>query len=160
MLPLLDDPWFFVPVDAVSGLRSMRYRRHLDDAGVAEMLRRTRLGYHRAVAALASAGNDVIMDYPLSEPWRLVSLLKVLDGFEVLLVDVTCSPDELERRERARGDRPLGLAASQVVFAHPDRDLVVDTTATPAEICAEAVVQLLAAPPRSTAFERMRAAGL
>lgn len=157
MLPLLDGPWFFVPVDAVSGLRSQRYRRQLDETGIAEMLRRTRLGYHRAAAALASAGNDVIMDYPLSEPWRLVDLLEVLDGFEVLLVDVTCAPDELERRERARGDRPLGLAVSQTVFAHSHRDLVVDTTRTPAEACAAAVVQMVAAPPASTAFERMRA---
>ena len=159
MLPLLDDPWFFMPVDSVSGLRSQSYRRRLDEAGIAEMLRRTRLGYHRAVAALASAGNDVIMDYPLSEPWRLVDLLEVLDGFEVLLVDVTCAQDELERRERTRGDRPLGLATSQAVFAHPHRDLVVDTTGTPAETCARAVVGLLEAPPLSTAFERMRAAG-
>lgn len=85
---LLNDPWFFVPVDAVSGLRSVSYQRELDETGTAEMLKRTRLGYHRAVAALASVGNDVIMDYPLSEPWRLGDLLEVLDGFEVLLVDV------------------------------------------------------------------------
>lgn len=156
MLPMLDDPWFFVPVDSVSGLRSQSYRRQLDDGGIAEMLRRTRLGYHRLVAALASAGNDVIMDYPLSEPWRLANLLQVLDDFKVLLVDVTCAPTELERRERARGDRPQGLAASQAVFAHPERDLVVDTTETPAATCAEAVVQLIQAWPVSTAFERMR----
>lgn len=157
MLPLLDDPWFFVPVDAVSGLRSESYRRALDDAGITEMLQRTRRGYHRAVAGLASVGNDVIMDYPLSEPWRLADLLEVLEPFEVLLVDVTCAPEELVRRELARGDRPVGLAASQAVFAHPERDLVVDTTATPADACARAVVRLLEESPSPTAFERMRA---
>jgi chloramphenicol 3-O phosphotransferase len=71
LLPLLADPWFFVPVDAVGAMRSTVHTRVLAEAEVGEMLRRTRLGYHRAVAALVSVGNDVIMDYPLSERWRL-----------------------------------------------------------------------------------------
>ena len=80
MLPLLEEPWFFVPVDAISGLRSTVHRLQLDDAGVRAMLARTRRGYHRTVAALASAGNDVIMDYPLSEPWRLADLWSCWTG--------------------------------------------------------------------------------
>jgi chloramphenicol 3-O phosphotransferase len=104
LLPLLEDPWFLVPVDGISGMRSTVHTREVDDAGIAEMLRRTRLGYHRAVAVLASVGNDVIMDYPLSESWRLDDLLEVLDGYDVTLVEVWCSPDELERREAARAE--------------------------------------------------------
>ena len=156
MLPLLDDPWFFVPVDAVSGLRSTVYRAPLDEDGVAAMLTRTRRGSHRTVAALASVGNDVIMDYPLSEPWRIRDLLAVLDGFDVTLVDVTCAPEELERRERARGDRPLGLAASQRVYVHADHDLAVDTTTNSAAECAAAIVRHLEAQPDTRAFDRLR----
>jgi len=74
LLPLLSEPWFRVPVDAIGALRSPTHARQLDDAEVQEMLRRTRLGYHRVVAALVSAGNDVVMGYPLSEPWRLADL--------------------------------------------------------------------------------------
>ncbi len=159
MLPLLDEPWFLVPVDVVSGLRSTVHRLPLDDAGVRAMLRRTRRGYHRTVAALASAGNDVIMDYPLSEPWRLADLLVVLDGYDVTLVDVECSPDELERREHLRGDRPPGLATSQGVYEHADRDLTVDTTASSSEECAETIVSRLETLPRPKAFERLRRGG-
>ena len=159
MLPLLDEPWFFVPVDAVSGLRSTVYRRLLDDAALQSMLTRTRRGYHRTVAALASTGNDVIMDYPLSEPWRLADLLVVLDGYDVTLVDVVCSTKELERRERARGNRPLGLASSQAVYEHADRDLTVDTTTASPEECAEGVVSRLAALTGPKAFERLRRQG-
>lgn len=83
LLPLLPDPWFPVPVDAISGMRSTVQARVLDEAGVQKLLRRTCRGYHRAVAALASVGNDVIMDYPLSEPWRLHDLLEVLNGYDV-----------------------------------------------------------------------------
>lgn len=156
MMPLLDDPWFFAPVDAISGLRSTVHRKALGDAEVQDMLIRTRRGYHRTVAALASVGNDVVMDYPLSEPWRLLDLLVVLDGFEVTLVDVTCAIEELDRRERARGDRPLGLAGSQNVFDHGDRDLVVDTTTASPQECAELVVRHLAEGAAPTAFTRLR----
>jgi chloramphenicol 3-O phosphotransferase len=108
------------------------------------------------VAALASTGNHVIMDYPLSEPWRLADLLEVLDGFDVTLVDVTCSPAELARREGDRGDRPVGLAASQHVYEHGDRDLTVDTTASSPEECAEHIVSRLEGLPCPKAFDRLR----
>jgi chloramphenicol 3-O phosphotransferase len=156
MQPLLDEPWFFVPVDAISGLRSTVHRQRLDEAGVQEMLIRTRRGYHRAVAALASVGNHVIMDYPLSEPWRLADLLDVLDTYDVTLVDVFCSATELERRELAREDRPVGLATSQRVYEHGDRDLEVDTTTSSPEHCASHIVGHLDTIPTPKAFDRLR----
>jgi AbrB family looped-hinge helix DNA binding protein len=73
-------------------MRSTEHTRVLDEGELDAMLRRTRLGYHRAVAAVASVGNDVIMDYPLSEPWRLDDLLDVLEGYDVTAVDVQCHP--------------------------------------------------------------------
>ncbi|QRP44296.1 chloramphenicol phosphotransferase CPT family protein [Amycolatopsis sp. FDAARGOS 1241] len=157
MLPLLPDPWFLVPVDAISGMRSTRHTRFLEDAETREMLRRTRRGYHRVIAALTSAGNDVIMDYPLSEPWRLDDLLDVLDGYDVTLIDVRCSGEELTRRERSRGDRPHGLAASQTrVYAHGDNDLVVDTTRRGAADCAREIVDRFVTISHPKAFARLR----
>ncbi|MCU7722709.1 chloramphenicol phosphotransferase CPT family protein [Actinoplanes sp. KI2] len=158
LLPLLPDPWFFVPVDVFGALRSTVHTRVLDDAEIADMLRRTRLGYHRAVAALASAGNDVIMDYPLSEGWRLTDLLATLDGYDVTLVEVRCAPDELDRRETARGDRPVGLARSQAaVYGIGEVDIVVDPTSTSADECAAAIVPALDALTSPKAFDRLRA---
>jgi chloramphenicol 3-O phosphotransferase len=55
---------------------------------------------------------------------------------------VTCPPDELERRERARGDRTVGQARAQhaAVATALDHDVVVDTSvAGPAE-CASQVL--------------------
>lgn len=159
LLPLLPDPWFLVPVDGISEMRSTVHTRVLDDAQIDEMLRRTRLGYHRAVAGLASAGNDVIMDYPLSERWRLDDLLHTLQGYDVTLVEVRCSPDELERRERDRGDRPAGLSRSQtLVYAHGEYDVVVDTTTTAPEECAATIARALEAIPPPKAFARLRRA--
>ena len=157
LLPLLPDPWFLVPVDEIGAMRSTVHTRVLDAAEIDAMLRRTRLGYHRAVAALASAGNDVIMDYPLSEVWRLDDLLETLRGYDVTLVEVRCSVAELERRERERGDRPGGLARSQTtVYAHGDCDIAVDTTSSPPEACALAIVAALSGVRSPKAFERLR----
>lgn len=157
LLPLLPDPWFFVPVDAINAMRSTVHSRVLGDSEITEMLTRTRLGYHRAVAAMASAGNDVIMDYPLSEQWRVADLLETLAGYDVTLVEVRCSPDELERRERQRGDRPIGLALSQrLVYAHGEFDIVVDTTDTGPSECAKQIVHSLAALVSPKAFDRLR----
>ena len=157
LLPLLPDPWFLVSVDAVSGMRSTVHTRELDEDDVREMLTRTRRGYHRAVAGLISVGNDVIMDYPLSEPWRLADLLEVLREYDVTLVDVRCSDDELERRERARRDRPTGLARSQTsVFAHDDRDVSVDTTADGPDTCARQIMHAIDGLARPKAFDRLR----
>ncbi|SFF87901.1 chloramphenicol 3-O phosphotransferase [Actinoplanes philippinensis] len=157
MLPLLSDPWFFMPVDAINAMRSTLHTRVLDDTEITGMLTRTRLGYHRAVAAMASAGNDVVMDYPLSEQWRVDDLLKTLAGYDVTLVEVRCSPDELERRERRRGDRPIGLALSQrLVYAHGDFDIVVDTTDTGPDECAKQIVDSWGALAAPKAFDRLR----
>ncbi|GIF01349.1 hypothetical protein Ari01nite_88130 [Paractinoplanes rishiriensis] len=157
LLPLLPDPWFLVPVDAIGAMRSTVHTRMLDDAEITEMLRRTRLGYHRAVAALASADNDVIMDYPLSEPWRVTDLLETLDGYDVTLAEVRCAPEELARREIARGDRPAGLARSQTaVYEVGEADIVVDTTSTSADDCAKAIAHALDTLSYPKAFDRLR----
>jgi chloramphenicol 3-O phosphotransferase len=159
LLPLLPDPWFLVPVDAIGAMRSTVHTRDLDEAEVAAMLRRTRAGYHRVVAALAAVGNDVIMDYPLSESWRLDDLLDVLEGYDVTLVEVRCDPDELDRRERVREDRPVGLARSQTIDAHGDRDISVDTTGIGPEEAARTIAGALPEIPAPKAFERLRSLG-
>lgn len=116
------------------------------------------LGYHGALTGAALAGCDVIGDHVLSEPWRLAELLELTADVDVLLVHVTCDVDELERRERERGDRDVGTARKQALeaFTHGDCDLEVDTTNTPAENCAARIVQLIASPPAETAFDRLR----
>jgi chloramphenicol 3-O phosphotransferase len=98
------------------------------------------------------------MDYPLSEQRRLADLLEVLDGFDVTLVDVMCSPAELARRERDRGDRPVGLATNQRVYEHGDCDLSIDTTACTPDECAEHAVSHLDMLRRPKAFDRLRLA--
>ncbi len=153
LLPLLPGTWFHVPVDAVN---AMRARKEIAEVELDEVLRRTRLGYHRVVAGLAEAGNDVVMDYPLSEPWRLDDLLAVLEPYDVTLVEVRCDADVLEARELHRGDRPAGLAQSQSVDVG-DADIVIDTTESSPEDCARAIAEELDTLQPPKAFARLRA---
>ncbi|MGY0065442.1 chloramphenicol phosphotransferase CPT family protein [Streptomyces sp. QTS137] len=157
LLGILDDGVFFHL--AVDGFNAMRTKRPLAQEDLDTALRRTRRGFHRSVAAMAEVGNDVVVDHVLSEPWRLVDCLTVLRPTDVLFVGVHCPPDELARREKARGDRPFGLAALQydLVHQHGDYDLECDTgTASPHE-CAEMIKEFLPRRPTPTAFTRLRA---
>ena len=162
LLGILDgDPYFHLAVDAVN---AMRAKKEVAEGRLDDVLRRTRLGFHRAVAGMAAGGNDRVVDHVLSEPWRLDDLLDVLDGLDVFLVGVHCPLPELERREAARGDRPPGLAAYQYarVHAHGVYDIECDSgSATPAECAALIKTQVERAIARGeppTAFARLRAA--
>ncbi|MFF4341230.1 chloramphenicol phosphotransferase CPT family protein [Kitasatospora sp. NPDC001540] len=156
LLEILDDGVFFHL--AVDGFNAMRTKRELGAAELDAALRRTRAGFHRSIAAMAAAGNDLVVDHVLSEPWRLLDCLAVLRPEDVLFVGVHCPVDELTRRELARGDRPPGLAAHQydLVHRHGDYDLECDTgTATPRE-CAQRIKDFLPHRPTPTAFTRLR----
>ncbi|MFI1199991.1 chloramphenicol phosphotransferase CPT family protein [Streptomyces sp. NPDC020883] len=155
LLDILDDGVYFHM--AVDGFGAMRTRRELDGAELDAALRRTRMGFHRSIAAMAEVGNDIVVDHVLSEPWRLLDCLTVLPPEEVLFVGVHCPPDELARRERARGDRPPGLAAYQydLVHSHGDYDLECDTGAAGPRECAQQIKEFLPHLPVPNAFTRL-----
>lgn len=159
-------PWFDLPVDLIHSIRSRPdltvpsgYSMSDDDWN--DVFRRSRAGYHRALAGMARAGNNVIGDHVLNEPWRIQDLLQVLEGVSVLLVHVTAPLHVLEARERDRGDREVGTARiqHQVVFAHGDCDLTIDTDRTSLDDAATLVVAQVDDWPADTAFDRLRRSG-
>ncbi|MFJ8194743.1 chloramphenicol phosphotransferase CPT family protein [Streptomyces sp. NPDC096094] len=157
LLHILDDGVFFHL--AVDTFNAMRTQRTLDPEELDAALRRTRMGFHRSIAAMAESGNDVVVDHVFSERWRLLDCLQVLRPEDVLFVGVHCQLDELARREQARGDRPRGLAEHQfdLVHSHGEYDLECDTsTASPRE-CAQQIKEFLPLRPTPTAFTRLRA---
>lgn len=156
LLEILDDGVFFHL--AVDTFNAMRTKRELPPEELGEALRRTRMGFHRSIAAMAAAGNDVVVDHVLSEPWRLRDCLELLPAEDVLFVGVHCPLEELVRRERARGDRPQGLAAYQhaLVHRHGDYDLECDTSTANPRACAELIREFLPNRPHPTAFTRLR----
>lgn len=94
-------------------------------------------GMRRSVAALAEAGNNLIVDdVNTGDEWREYDTL--LAGHLVHRIGVLCPLDVLEAREAARGDRLIGLARWQFSRVHAGRayDFTVDTSAATAEACA------------------------
>jgi len=115
-------------------------------------------GFHRSVAAFAAGGNDLIVEHIVEcEAWmaRLVELLASLDVFFVAL---TCPLAELERRERARGDRRIGEARQdhERVLSFGQYDLSLDST-RPAGDNAAALIAAWRARSEPAAFQRMAA---
>jgi chloramphenicol 3-O phosphotransferase len=160
LMSMLDPPHFHMSVDVINGMRAKEKSLALDPVELPGVLRRTRAGFHRAVAGMAHAGNDVVVDYLFSEPWRLLDCLDVLAGLDVFFVGVRCDLAELERRERARGDRDPGLAAAQLpdVHQHGSYDVEVDTTSASPYDCAIMISDSLALGEPPTAFDRLRTA--
>ena len=99
-------------------------------------------GMRRAVAAMAAAGNNLIVDEVLlgEDGSDYAALLR---PFEVFLVGVFAPLDVLEARERQRGDRLVGLARWQYDRVHKGMryDLEVDTGTASAMACAELIAQ-------------------
>lgn len=82
------------------------------------------------VAAMVEAGNSVILDYVYQYQKMYDDCQRLFREYDVLEVGVYCPVDILEQRERARGDRALGLARGQadVVHSYGDYDVCVDTS--------------------------------
>ncbi|MFD0339737.1 chloramphenicol phosphotransferase CPT family protein [Streptomyces sp. NPDC127117] len=157
LVTVLGEPCFHMPVDA---FHAMRATPEMPPDQLNATLKRTWMGFHRAVAGMAAAGNIVVVDHILSEPWRLQDCLALFPPQDVVLVAVRCPLPELERREQARGDRPAGLAVGQFdrVHSHGVYDFECDTgSASPAE-CARDIKEFLRRRTTPTAFERMRPA--
>jgi chloramphenicol 3-O phosphotransferase len=97
-------------------------------------------GMRGAVAALAEAGADVIVDEVLWDPDALADYRRRLAPFALHTVGLFAPLEVIEHRERQRGDRDLGLARWQYDKVHGGMsyDLELDTSVgTPDEIAAK-----------------------
>jgi chloramphenicol 3-O phosphotransferase len=152
---LLEEPYFYAPVDLFLDAYADRFWEAEGDT-VRALHRRVMAGFYASVRSLAETGNNVIVDDVIDLPWMLEECVRVLAPLNPLFVGVHCSPVELDRRERERGDRTVGLARSQYarVHAHGLYDMTVDTTIASPEECARRVQVALNNAPR-TAFEQL-----
>ena len=103
-------------------------------------------GFHAAAAAIARAGNLVIVDDVLeNEPPWVENLLMLFEDLDVIFVGVHCPLEELERRERERGDRKPGMARLQFdqVHSRAHYDVEVDTSKLSSQACATRIVDYM-----------------
>jgi chloramphenicol 3-O phosphotransferase len=144
----LPGPWLLAGVDLFWGM--------LDELTLpvgafrsdSDVMRRITRGWHRAVAALAAEGNDVLVDELWTHRWWLEDWREVLRGLRWWSVMLTASADTLAAREAERGDRPAGLAAGDLLNP-PDPalfDLVLNTGDKSVAECAREIMELISRP--------------
>ena len=151
------EPFLHVAMDAFLEMMPARYWDHPDgvtfetvqqdgkpsviihSGPVAERIMR---GMRQSIAAMARAGNNLIVDDVLLEN-EMAEYASLLADVAFHAVGVFAPLDVLETRERERGDRLIGLARWQYDRVHHGKryDLELDTgNATPIE-CATLIKQ-------------------
>jgi chloramphenicol 3-O phosphotransferase len=115
--------------------------RFLEGELAPEIFNKTMLGYYRSLRAFLSARHNVLADTGFYTTHLLNQCIRELKAETVWLIGVHCSLEELERREKARGDRQLGLARQQQATIHKSviYDIEVDTSVLSIEECALAI---------------------
>ncbi len=101
-------------------------------------------GFYHSVTALVKCGNKVIVD-TVAFKHQEQMLLSLFGSFRVVYVGVKCPLEELERREKERGDRGVGLARHQFSEVHGflRYDVEVDTHEHSAEECAALIKRFI-----------------
>jgi len=118
------------------------------EVGVGPGFTRVERAWMRGVATIAADVPVVVEDGFLSGPVAQQRWREALTGLDVLWVGVRCDGDVAEARERARGDRALGMAQAQADGVHEgiDYDLEVDTgVLSPADAAALVAAAVAAA---------------
>ncbi|KOV60588.1 chloramphenicol phosphotransferase CPT [Streptomyces sp. MMG1121] len=147
---VLPDPWLALGTDVL--VEAMPASLRTSDSGiefapdgqvvVGPEFRAVEAAWIEGVAAMAHAGARVIVDEVFlggadsQQRWQ-----KALGGLWVLWVGVRCDGAVAAGREVARGDRVIGMAASQADIVHEGvaYDLEVDTTRTESMECAHII---------------------
>ena len=152
----LDAPYIHLEEDRF--LYGTYHGRYLQAGVVEEVFRKTMLGYYRSIAAFASAGHNVIADTGFYTTELVETCVTELAGLDVWLIGVHCSVEELDRRERARGDREVGEARKQAVTIHEHvvYDVEVDTSTQSLRQCAEAIRDAVASGRRPLGADVIR----
>jgi len=97
--------------------------------------------YH-TIKMYSDKGYNVIVDDVFDDFYLFDKARSILHDSPVTFVHVTCPTEELNRREKARGDREIGLAKSQLPELYPlDNlcDVTVDTYLETTQQCCEKI---------------------
>jgi chloramphenicol 3-O phosphotransferase len=114
------------------------------EVDVGELFREFEAAWMAGLAAMARAGARIVFDDVfLSGAVSQQRTRGYLNSLDVLWVGVRCDPEIAVARERARGDRTAGMAASQALVVHDGvvYDVEVDTSRTEALDCARAIAE-------------------
>lgn len=153
----LSEPFWHYSIDHLIAARVLPHERvRLGDFTWHDLRPSFFDGFHNSIPALAAGGNNLIVEYIVETREWMDRLLHLLGPFDVFFVGVHCPLPELERREQARGDRPIGDAKRDFETTHTFGfyDFEVNSTA-PLDQNVQAVIAAWQARQHPSAFEKM-----
>jgi chloramphenicol 3-O phosphotransferase len=132
--------------------------KHISEIRIGPAAFRLYSGMYRAYAALATMGNNLIIDDVIYDPRVLKEAVSNLYPFKVLFVGVKCPLEIAEQREQERGDRSLGLVRAfyDLVHVHGIYDLETDTSVMTSLECANQIKNRLQNGPTPEAFQSLQ----
>jgi chloramphenicol 3-O phosphotransferase len=156
------EPFLHVAMDSFLAMMPATYQEHPDGlsfettikagkphvhAKIGSVAERTLNGMRRAAAAMAAAGNNLILDEVLfgnvttQHGNPMAEYRTLLAPYQFHTVGVFASLEVLESRERQRGDRTIGLARWQYSRVHTamSYDLEINTDNAAPKECAQII---------------------
>jgi chloramphenicol 3-O phosphotransferase len=116
-------------------------------------------GMRRAIACMAHAGNNVIIDDIIMNEEFLLDYLDALEGLNVVFVGIRCPMAVIDEREQQRVGRFPGTAIAHFksAHAHGTYDVEVNTSSQSPQECAEKIRQFVSSSGnKPAAFHELR----
>ncbi|SFD49585.1 chloramphenicol 3-O phosphotransferase [Paenibacillus catalpae] len=100
---------------------------------------------HRLTKVISEYSFNIIIDTVLDAESDAADFLEQFKDEDVLYVGVHCPLEELERRERVRGDRTIGIAKEQLKIVHQNMkyDVEINTYENSTEECVSKILNAL-----------------
>jgi chloramphenicol 3-O phosphotransferase len=113
--------------------------------------------YYSTIKLFSEMGLNVIVDTVIENDKWFNECLDAFFDQPTLFIGVICSKEELIRREQIRGDRKIGLAASQfsTVYCMDEYDLEVNTEEMNPIECAEKILSFIKSNKEYSAFKKL-----
>lgn len=102
-------------------------------------------GFHAAILAMWKYGLDIIIDHVIQEEDWFDELKDIIENKKTIFVGVHCCLEELERREKVRGDREIGIVKYQFDKVHKNKSYTVevDTSNMKPQECVDKIISIV-----------------
>ncbi|MBU0456089.1 MAG: hypothetical protein ABIH77_04130 [Pseudomonadota bacterium] len=110
------------------------------------------------IRTMAKAGFDIVVDEVLLGDESLKRYVQELHQYPVCFIGIYCELEEIEKREKSRGNRHLGLGRDQMNRVHgPTRiyDVKIDATNLLPDNVAKRIIEFVRETPKPTGFQQL-----
>lgn len=94
---------------------------------------------------ILKSGHGVIIDHVITSERIYKQLTEELKEYTLILIQVTCPLNELEKREKKRNDRYIGSAKASCEYLYPKTgyDLTLNTLESSPKVCCAKICELI-----------------